>query len=76
MSVVHLDPRYFRYPNRPFRVFGSLPFGATTTLMRHLFDDPGGVVRADLVVQWEVARKRVAVADDAPIGCMVAVVDF
>ena len=62
VSIVHLDARYFRYPNRPFRVFGSLPFGATTALMRHLFDDPGGgLVRADLVVQWEVARKRVAV---------------
>jgi 23S rRNA (adenine-N6)-dimethyltransferase len=38
---------------------GSLPFGATTALMRHLFDDPGSQLeRADLIVQWEVARKR------------------
>jgi 23S rRNA (adenine-N6)-dimethyltransferase len=47
---------------RPYRVLGSLPFGVTTALLRHLFDDPGRAPwRADLVVQWEVARKRAAV---------------
>lgn len=61
VSVVHCDARRYRFPDRSFRVVGSLPFGATTGLMRHLFDDPGrGLVRADLVVQWEVARKRAA----------------
>lgn len=62
VSVVCLDARRYRFPTRPFRAFGSLPFGATTALMGRLFDDPdGGLVRADLVVQWEVARKRAAV---------------
>jgi 23S rRNA (adenine-N6)-dimethyltransferase len=47
---------------RPYRVLGSLPFGVTTALLRHLFDDVGrGPWRADLIVQWEVARKRAAV---------------
>ena len=51
----------YRLPRRPFRAVGSLPFGATTALLRHLLDDPGsGLERADLVVQWEVARKRAA----------------
>ena len=46
-------------PRRPFRVIGSLPFGATTAILRHLLDDPDScLVRADLIVQWEVARKR------------------
>jgi 23S rRNA (adenine-N6)-dimethyltransferase len=48
---------------RPYRVLGSLPFGVTTALLRHLFDDPDpgrAPWRADLVVQWEVARKRAA----------------
>ncbi len=60
VSVVHCDARRFRFPTRrPFRVFGSLPFGLTTALLRHLFDDPrSGPTRADLVVQWEVAQKR------------------
>jgi 23S rRNA (adenine-N6)-dimethyltransferase len=62
VSVLCLDALRFRFPSRPFRVFGSLPFGATTAQMHRLLDDPdGGLVRADLVVQWEVARKRAAV---------------
>ena len=45
--------------DRPYRVVGSLPFGATTAFLRHLFDDPGRAPwRSDLIVQWEVARKR------------------
>lgn len=42
-------------------MFGNVPFAITTDLFRHLLDDPlGAMVRADLVVQWEAARKRVA----------------
>jgi 23S rRNA (adenine-N6)-dimethyltransferase len=49
-------------PTRPFRVIGSLPFGATTDILRHLLDDPRiALERADFIVQWEVARKRAAV---------------
>ncbi len=59
VSVVCCDARRYRLPRRPFRALGSLPFGATTALMRHLLDDPRSQLeRADLVVQWEVARKR------------------
>jgi hypothetical protein len=48
-------------PNQPFRVAGSLPFSKTTDILRYLLDDPGSfMVRADVVVQWEVARKRAA----------------
>jgi len=48
-------------PARPFRVVGSLPFGATTAMLRRLLDDPGlPLCRVDAVVQWEVARKRAA----------------
>jgi 23S rRNA (adenine-N6)-dimethyltransferase len=61
ISVVCCDVLRYRMPRRPFRALGSLPFGATTAILRHLLDDPGsGLMRADLVVQWEVARKRAA----------------
>src|SRR5262249_12884938 len=34
-------------------------FGVTTEIFRKLFDDPRTpLLRADVVVQWEVARKR------------------
>jgi 23S rRNA (adenine-N6)-dimethyltransferase len=46
-------------PNEPFRVVGSLPFGRTTDILRCLLDDPAiPMERADVIVQWEVARKR------------------
>jgi 23S rRNA (adenine-N6)-dimethyltransferase len=61
VSVLCCDALAYRMPRRPFRAIGSLPFGATTALLRHLLEDPGsGLRRADLVVQWEVARKRAA----------------
>ncbi len=61
ISVVCCDVLRYRMPHRPFRALGSLPFGTTTAILRHLLEDPGsGLQRADLVVQWEVARKRAA----------------
>jgi 23S rRNA (adenine-N6)-dimethyltransferase len=65
VSVVRADALRYRLPRRqrPFRVLSSLPFGATTAFLHHLLDDASGsgLQRADLVVQWEVARKRTAV---------------
>jgi 23S rRNA (adenine-N6)-dimethyltransferase len=61
VAVVRADVLGFQLPRRSFRVFGSLPFGATTAILRRLFDDPSSPLeRADLVLQWEVARKRAA----------------
>jgi 23S rRNA (adenine-N6)-dimethyltransferase len=61
VRVVEGDARSWPLPREPFRVFGNVPFAITTDLFRHLLDDPlGALVRADLVVQWEAARKRVA----------------
>ncbi len=61
VTVVCRDALDYRLPRRPFRVLSSLPFGATTAILRHLLDDTqSGLERADLVVQWEVARKRAA----------------
>jgi 23S rRNA (adenine-N6)-dimethyltransferase len=61
VRVVAGDFLGFALPREPFRVLGSLPFGRTTDVLRRLLDDPRvPLVRADLVVQWEVARKRAA----------------
>jgi 23S rRNA (adenine-N6)-dimethyltransferase len=61
VRVVCCDASRYRMPRRPFRAFGSLPFGATTSILRHLLDDPSSsLVRADFVVQLAVARKRSA----------------
>ncbi len=60
MRVVEGDFLSLRLPTEPFRVIGSLPFGYTTDVLRRLLDDPRVTLkRADLIVQWAVARKRV-----------------
>jgi len=42
-------------------VIGSVPFGRTTDVLRRLLDEPRSALqRADVIVQWEVARKRAA----------------
>lgn len=59
VRVVCCDALDYRVPRRRFRLIGSIPFGATTAILRHFLDDPDSwLVRADLIVQWEVARKR------------------
>ena len=61
VTIVHADFLSFRLPSRPFKVVGSLPFSGTTAILHRLFDDPSACLeRADLVVQYEVARKRTA----------------
>ncbi len=61
VRVVEGDFLSLPLPSHPFRVIGSLPFGRTTDILRRLLDDPCvPLVRADLVVQWEVAQKRAA----------------
>lgn len=63
IRVVEADFMSWRLPTSPFRVVGCLPFGETTAILHHLLDDPAAtsMQRADLVVQYEVARKRSSV---------------
>jgi 23S rRNA (adenine-N6)-dimethyltransferase len=59
VRVVEGDFLSVQLPSGPYRVIGCPPFGQTTALLRRLLSDRGGYLeRADLIVQWEVARKR------------------
>ena len=61
IHVVNADFLVLPLPRAPFRVVGSLPFGKTTDMLHRLLDDPRTAMqRADLIVQWDVARKRAA----------------
>lgn len=69
VRVVCADFFALALPARPFRVIGSLPFGRTTDVCRRLFDDPRlPLARADLIVQWEVARKRACTPPGTLLG--------
>jgi 23S rRNA (adenine-N6)-dimethyltransferase len=51
-------------PSTPYRVVANIPFNRTSAILRRLLDDPtDGLERADLVVQWQVARGRATSKD-------------
>ena len=59
VEIEHGDIRHVALPREPFRAFGNIPFGVTNAILRRLLDDPSGrATRADLIVQFEAARKR------------------
>lgn len=59
VEVVADDAASVRLPREPFQVVANLPFHRTTDLLHLLLDDPRTpLVRADLIVEWAVARKR------------------
>jgi 23S rRNA (adenine-N6)-dimethyltransferase len=67
VRLVTGDARTLPLPGRPFRVVANLPFGATTALLRRLLADPlTPLERADLVVQWELARRWAAGRPSTP----------
>lgn len=60
VTVIEGDVLATPLPSEPFRVFASLPFARTTSILRRLLDDPGtALTRADVIVQWEAAAKRI-----------------
>jgi 23S rRNA (adenine-N6)-dimethyltransferase len=61
VEVVEGDALRVPMPAQPFRAFGNIPFAVTTPILRRLLDDPATpLVRADLLMQLEAARKRAA----------------
>jgi 23S rRNA (adenine-N6)-dimethyltransferase len=69
VSVVEADAFAVALPREPFRVVANLPFGRTTAFLHHLLDDPHvPLQRADLLVEWGTALKRVAVWPSTLLG--------
>lgn len=59
VDVVEGDATLVPLPAEPFRVVANLPFAHTTAILRRLLEDPRTpLVRADLIVEWDVARRR------------------
>jgi len=62
VTVLEVDARTWRWPDRPFSVVSNLPFTGSGAILARLLHDPRiGLERADLIVQWEFARKHAAV---------------
>lgn len=61
VRVVEANVLTVPMPAEDFRVVANIPFGITTKILRRLLSDlHAPLVRADLIVQAEVARKRAA----------------
>ena len=61
VRIIETDVRRLRFPREPYRVVANPPFGLTTELLATLLDRPErGPIRADLVLQAEVARRHAA----------------
>jgi 23S rRNA (adenine-N6)-dimethyltransferase len=71
--VMHADVSDVPLPRTPYRVVANPPFARTAAILHRLLDDPaGGLVRADLVVQWQVARQRARVDQGPPTDLLGA----
>lgn len=61
VRVVHEDLRTVRLPRRAFAVVASIPFAVSTPLLRRLLTPAsGGFTRAELVVEWGLAKRLTA----------------
>jgi 23S rRNA (adenine-N6)-dimethyltransferase len=73
VAVSRADARHVALPANPYRVLANLPFGVTSAVLRRLLDGPAsGLRRADLIVQWQVARERVRAASRPPTDLLGA----
>jgi 23S rRNA (adenine-N6)-dimethyltransferase len=75
VTVFRADVCDVPLPATPFRVVANPPFGHTAAVLRRLLDQPtgtGGLERADLVVQWQVARHRARVDTGEPADLLGA----
>jgi 23S rRNA (adenine-N6)-dimethyltransferase len=74
VTVLHGDACAVALPLNPYRVVANPPFARTAAILRRLLDDPaGGLVRADVVVQWQVARHRARVSEGGPADLLGAI---
>jgi 23S rRNA (adenine-N6)-dimethyltransferase len=68
VTVVEGDLLIDPLPREPFRVVANLPFGSTTAILRRLLDPTSPLEQADVIVEWDFARKRAAVWPSTVLG--------
>jgi 23S rRNA (adenine-N6)-dimethyltransferase len=55
--IVQADASDLRLPRRPFRVVSNPPFAITSSLLKRLLQPGSRLVRADLILQDQAARR-------------------
>ena len=55
--IVQADATDLRLPRRPYRVVSNPPFAITTVLLKRLLQPGSRLVRADLILQDQAARR-------------------
>ena len=73
VTVVHGDALEIALPETPYRFMANVPFNHTTAILRRLLATPtSSMLRADLIVQWDVARKRARASPGPPVDLLGA----
>jgi 23S rRNA (adenine-N6)-dimethyltransferase len=67
-DVVEADALGIALPRDPFRVVANLPFCDGTAILRRLLDPRVPLASADVILEWDVARKRTAVWPSTRLG--------
>lgn len=67
VTVVEGDALRVDLPDLPFRVVANLPFDGSTGILRRLLDD-SHLARADVILEWEAARKRASCWPSTMLG--------
>jgi 23S rRNA (adenine-N6)-dimethyltransferase len=60
-EVVEDDALRMKLPCEPFRVVANLPFCDGTAILRRLLEPCMPLVSADVILEWDLAKKRTAV---------------
>ena len=62
VRVVEENACHWTWPREHFKVVANLPFSGSGAILESLLRDPGrGLLRADVIVQWELAEKHSSV---------------
>lgn len=62
VTVLEVDARRWSWPREPFALVANLPFAGSGAILSSLLRDPTVALgRADVIVQWELARKHTAI---------------
>jgi 23S rRNA (adenine-N6)-dimethyltransferase len=72
VTIVRGDATVVALPAAPFRVVANLPFAKSGVILDRLLDPAGAMVRADVVLEWAMARKRSEVWPSTCRGVLAA----